>query len=398
MASPGYKSGWQQGMATAGFMRHNLMLFWQQISAFSVTRRDVLNRADKDECLLEVHLLEQIAGLADGSGIPYRDLLAFNLYGASTSPDGCTVMVALPDATRDGRTLILKNSDQVGRERRVGPNFDQTKEIYVIQVVRAPNGVNIVGLSAAGSTGIKVGVNDKGVAAGSNIARTVELASRGIDITKVRASDRTQLLREGLEEDTALAASQRIASKVAASPTSTPGNMEFADARECWFLETSYAHVASEVIRDGVASRANRFQILENLNSKEDVSSLCRYARTQHLLRERAPGLTFEDFMRFSADHENGPGPNSICRHGRDIHDETSLGAAVIEINPERPAASRIAIALGKPCHAWRSREGWVELTADVTGDAVASPFVHGTTWKRFYSEIPNDGRMSVGV
>ena len=124
----------------------------------------------------------------------------------------------------------MKNSDQLGNDSMVGPGYHLHKDIYVVQATRAANGRRIVGLSAAGATGIKVGVNDCGVAAGSNIARTSELAARKTDVSQVRASDRTQLLREGLEEETAVAAAQRILAKTMESPTSTPGNMEFADA------------------------------------------------------------------------------------------------------------------------------------------------------------------------
>jgi hypothetical protein len=276
----------------------------------------------------------------------------------------------------------------------VGPNFHEHKEIYVVQVTTADNGRRIVGLSAAGATGIKVGVNDAGVAAGSNIARTTELKDRRVDVSKVRASDRTQLLREGLEEETAVAASQRILAKTMQAPTSTPGNMQFADAGECWILETSYDRYATEVVRDGIFWRANSFKVLSALNDPNDASSSSRYDRCRELLEAAGAsgGVTFDELTEFSADHVSGPSLESVCRHAADYHEETSLGAGVIEIDPDRPAESRIALALGKPCHAWRNPESRIDLTAVSTLDDVPVPFLDGSAWRVSYSEQPFEG------
>jgi hypothetical protein len=300
-------------------------------------------------------------------------------------------MAALGGASATGRTLFMKNSDQVGNDSMVGPGFHLHKDVYVVQATRAANGRRIVGLSAAGATGIKVGVNDRGVAAGSNIARTTELAARRTDVSQVRASDRTQLLREGLEEETALAAARRILAKTMHEPTSTPGNMEFADAAQAWVLETSYDRFACEVTREGPLVRTNRFQTLEHLNDPGDASSVDRHVRCSALLEAAAAngGVTFDDLVAASADHANGPGVSSICRHGDDYREETSLGAGVIVIDPERPERSRIALALGKPCHAWRNAGSHIELTADAEPGDIPAAFLDGSAWRASYSEEP---------
>jgi hypothetical protein len=174
-------------------------------------------------------------------------------------------------------------------------------------------------------------------------------------------------------------------------PTSTPGNMEFADAGECWVLETSYDRFACEVTRDGPLVRANRFQTLEYLNDPSDSSSVDRYARCSALLEEARAGggVTFDDLIAASADHANGPGESSVCRHGDDYHEETSLGAGVIEIDPQQPERSRIALALGKPCHAWRAPESRIDLTAEAEPGEIPAAFLDGSAWRRSYSELP---------
>jgi hypothetical protein len=393
-----YASGLDQGRTARASVRANLGGFVTAVAARGIDPRALRDRAVRGQARLSESIRAQIRGIAEGAGAPYSLLLAYNLYGELAAADGCTVMAALGSASASGRTLLMKNSDQLGNDSMVGPGFHLHKDIYVVQATRAANGRRIVGLSAAGATGIKVGVNDRGVAAGSNIARTTELAAKKTDVSQVRASDRTQLLREGLEEETAVAAAQRILAKTMEAPTSTPGNMEFADATEAWVLETSYDRFACEVTREGPLVRTNRFQTLEYLNDPADASSVGRYVRCSALLEAAAAegGVTFEDLVAASADHANGPGESSICRHGDDYHEETSLGAGVIEIDPERPERSRIALALGKPCHAWRSSESHIELTADAEPGDIPAPFLDGSAWRVSYSEEPH-GEALVG-
>jgi hypothetical protein len=389
-----HRSGVIQGRAGRKAIEANLAAFTR-----SVPIRALRDRALQDADALGESIRAQIAGIADGAGRPFSLLLAYNLYRETVVADGCTVMGAVGSASANGRTVLVKNSDQLGNDSMVGPNFHEHKEIYVVQATTADNGRNIVGLSAAGATGIKVGVNDAGVAAGSNIARTTELADRKVDVSKVRASDRTQLLREGLEEETALAASQRILAKTMHAPTSTPGNMEFADATECWILETSYDRYATEVVHDGLFCRANSFQVLSALNNPSDSSSSARYARCRELLEaaEAGGGVTFDELVEFSADHVNGPSLESVCRHAADYREETSLGAGVVEIDPDRPGASRIALALGKPCHAWRNPGSRIDLTADAKATDVPAAFLDGSAWRLSYSEQPFEGELVAG-
>ncbi|MFQ5856503.1 MAG: C45 family autoproteolytic acyltransferase/hydrolase [Anaerolineae bacterium] len=384
-----YQIGYTASAGAAPFVRANVVAFWRALTAAGHAREWVLGKAAEEMGLLSTGLVNEIAGIAEGSRLAFEDVLAYNLYGGWVFPDECTVMMAVGDAGHNGNTLFMKNSDQVGSDAMVGPNFDRHKEVYVVQVIIPDEGNRIIGVSAAGRTGIKMGLNDKGVATGSNIARTIELRERKVDISKVRASDRTQLMRQGLEKDTAAAAASLISGLLLANPTSTPGNIEFADSREAVIIEGSYTHQAMEVVRDRPAARANRFQLLEYTNQPEDVSSVCRYQRCMQLLQENEGGLTAEKFMEFSRDHVNGPGPNSICRHGHDYREETSLGAAVIEIDRQVPEGSTIFVALGKPCHAWRNPEGHVRLRMDAVPEEVPAGFLDGNVWKRFYSEEP---------
>lgn len=384
-----YFVGRAAGSGAAPFVRANVAAFWHLLTSTGKTRQWLLGKAAEEIDLLPRRLVDEVAGIAEGSKLPFGDVLAYNLFGSWVFPDECTVMMAVGEAGHNGNTLFMKNSDQVGNDSMVGPNFDRNKEVYVIQIIDPDEGNRIIGLSAAGRTGIKVGLNDKGVATGSNIARTVELRERKMDISQVRASDRTQLMRQGLEQDTAAAAANLVSGLIQSSPTSTPGNIEFADSQEGIIIEGSYTHQAIETVRDTHAARTNRFQLLEYTNQPEDVSSVCRYQRVMQLLHENEGQLTLEKFMEFSRDHVNGPGPNSICRHGTHYREETSLGAAVIEIDRENPEKSKIVMALGKPCRAWRDETAILRLSMDSKLDDLPAGFADGSIWKQFYSEEP---------
>jgi hypothetical protein len=142
-----------------------------------------------------------------------------------------------------------------------------------------------------------------------------------------------------------------------------------------------------EVVKDRTAARANSFVVMKSLNSEDDISSICRLTRANQLLMENEGNIDVEMMKKFSMDHANGPGTNSICRHSNDPSDETTLAAAIMEINKDKPEKSRITIALGKPCWAWKDKEA--QVTLEMTENLANLPqgFTNGEIWKRFYSE-----------
>ena len=383
--------GRTHGQLLAEAVALNLRGFWQRLGAGGWPREAILARARTDEPrLLSESRREEITGIAEGARLPYPDVLAYNLYYGWAYPEECTVMWAFPDATSGGKTLFLKNSDKIGRPDMVGEVFYKNKEINVVVALRPEGKPAVIGVANAGSTGLKMGVNDRGVAAGTNIARTRELRQRAVTTTQERAVDRAQLARDGLEMDTALDAGGAIVGRVAASPMATPGNVEFVDARRAFVLEGSYDRLAVRVYDSGTGSRTNRFGVLHELNDPEDLSSYCRYVRTQQLLAGRRGALTLDDFAAFTRDHANGPGLNSICRHDADFKSETTQSALVAAIDPGSPADTVVRIALGKPCHAWRHADGNLELTLRFRVEDIPAAFRSGEVWKRYWTEVPD--------
>jgi len=382
-----YEIGLAEGGRTRDAISSNVQGFWRAFENAGLSRELLTQRiiaSDVDE-----NRRAMIEGMSVGSGVAFKDLLGFNLLRGTLFPDECTMMMALGDSTASGNMLYMKNSDKVGGLELQGSKYHMHKEINVIRFEKHDNGTRVIGIGAAGGTGYKMAMNDKGVASGSNIARTTELKLRRPDLTKIRAIDRAELLRLGMKHGDAVSATKAIVNEITENPMATPGNIHFTDTRNIFLVEGSYDRVATLHLTQGVAARANSFVVMKELNDPDDISSKMRYSRASKLLTDHAGNLTPDDFIRFSQDHENGPSLNSICRHNEDFRQETSLSAAVMEIDRNDSSASIIRIALGKPCHAWKDQSGNIALSMKSDPESIPPGFRDGTLWKEFYTETP---------
>jgi len=387
-----YGIGRKQGELLFWEIRRNLMTFWDVLRVRGYCKKELIKKGMKLEGLLSSHRLEQIKGIGDGARTEYPEVLAYNLFHDIALAEGCTVLMAVGKASATGDTIFLKNSDKMGSGSYVGPTSYKNKEINIIVLLNPKEGHKIIGVAAAGTTALKMGLNDKGVATGSNFSRTKELDLRGTekDSIQMKALDRGALMSEGLEKGrNALEAAKAILPGLLENPMSTPGNIEFADAKEAIIIEGSYKEMATQIVRDDIAARSNCFVLLKALNRENDLSSICRYARCLQLLNEHKGRVTSGRMMEFSMDHANGPGPNSICRHGVHFSEETSLSAAVMEIDGKSPERSKMTIALGKPCHAWRAKEAHITLDMTMGLEDIPEGLKDGEIWKRFYTEEP---------
>ncbi|MFQ6079676.1 MAG: hypothetical protein ACE5NJ_11160, partial [Thermodesulfobacteriota bacterium] len=176
-----YDIGERQGEWFSSEISQNLASFWNVLRAKGHDKSEVMENAFKHEKLWAPERLEEIEGVGEGADIKYPELLAYNIYHDRAFPEECTVLMALGKASATGSTIFLKNSDKVGSESYVGPSCYGNKEINVILALSPEGGNKIIGVAAAGATAIKMGLSDKGVAAGCNLSRTQELARRGTE-------------------------------------------------------------------------------------------------------------------------------------------------------------------------------------------------------------------------
>jgi hypothetical protein len=381
-----YERGLIHGRFARPFIKENVRTFYRALASLGVTRDNLLSILGGRVEEMDDEFYDYVRGLADGSGISNQDLLAMNMFKPMFFPDECTVMIAMRDSTLNGSTLVLKNSDKIGSEKFVGERFYRNKEINIVVFEKPDSGNRFIGVAAAGEAGLKMGMNERGVMVGTNIARTLELKSMKVDVTQMRALDRAWLAREGvMKADNAKSAVQIVSRFLVDRPMATPGNLEFVDRDEGYVIEGSYNMLAIETFKEGVHVRTNRFQILERLNDPGDISSYVRYIRGMELLNENKGKINAEKMIEFSQDHKHGPGLNSICRHSGDFRDETSLSSAVMEVKADNECI--FYVALGKPCKAWRDKEGHTVINLRDPPDKVSEGFYNGTVFKKFYEE-----------
>jgi hypothetical protein len=383
-------------------IRHNVDRFLAAVDARGIERETLYAAADRQAERLAPGTRAELAGKAETSGVPARDLRAFSLFEETLVPDGCTTAIAAGDAAAGGETVFFKQSDKKGADEFEGEDYHEHQQINVVRVENPPEQNKVIGVTAAGSMAVKMGVNDQGVAIGSNISRTTTFDEEGKDSKDWAAASRGEYMRQGLlHGDTANEVAEHITPMLFEDPMSSPGNIDIADAERAIVLEGEFTHIASEWVEDGVVGRANKFQVLDDLaRTREEIpSSYSRYERIMEVLEENEGDVTVSTMRDLSVDHENGPGLESVCRHQEhDYTDETSLSGAIFDLSGDGPAETDIYIALGKPCHAWRTDEGdgWLHLTAAATEDDVPDRFLSGDAWLEHYTEEPYAGEQEV--
>jgi hypothetical protein len=380
-------------------IQHNLALFRSAVTDAGADWRQLSSWVGASESAAPTDLRAAVGTLSRAHRLPYKDLLLFNLFEDQFLPDTCTVAAAVGDAAATGGTLLMKNSDLRGFPQDQDPrNYLGHKEIRVVHAERKPGALSHVGIGAAGSLGCKGGMNEAGVGYATSHARTKDYYRRNPDgeTWEVYRSmpRRPGFLARPVGAAMEQARTAREAAHLAvgawfnAAGIYSPGNVLFCDATEVVVVESHYDELAVEVKRSGeVVARANHFQVMQHLNDDCAPAGRLRYERALGLLVERRGRLTVGDMMNISRDHENGPGPNSICRHGADPGEETTISSTIYACNRENPKDSKLYAVLGKPCRAWHRRA--LCLSASAGPDDVPEVWQNGTIWKECYSEEP---------
>jgi isopenicillin-N N-acyltransferase-like protein len=88
---------------------HTAGLSWDEARERARAFADPIDRYDPSA-------LSELEGIADGAGLQLDDLLALNvrteiMFGLGLRARECTAVVALPDATTDGHTIVAQNWD-----------------------------------------------------------------------------------------------------------------------------------------------------------------------------------------------------------------------------------------------------------------------------------------------
>lgn len=154
--------------------------------------------------------LEELRGLADGSGVPLRHLV--RLHALPDRTYSCANFAAWGQATADGRLIHMRNLDW---------NIRAGVQDHAVVFVVAPAGQRaFVSVAWAGFIGALTGINDAQISVGQIGAETTDLTYRGLPMVF--------LLRRVLEETGDLDAAVRL---VREAPRTVGINYVFADAQ-----------------------------------------------------------------------------------------------------------------------------------------------------------------------
>ena len=209
----------------------------------------------------------------------------------------CTLWGAAGGKTENGGTIIAKNRDW------------EPTQIQDLKKVLPLEGFRYLGLFATdgGGTGLKAGVNEKGLAVVTATASTIPRSKRsGKDADSISSPE---ILKSCASVDDVLAMLDRFC------------NADFylvADKTKVAVIEVAPGKRAvARVTHNGALAQTNHYQesTLSRMNRKVSASSQVRYERILELLSEEGNGLSLEDFIAFSEDREAGP-DNSIWRTG----------------------------------------------------------------------------------
>jgi len=303
--------------------------------------------------------------------------------------EGCTTALAAGNATSDGTIILAKNRDLSEYEiqwlYRAPREYHPTGARVKLQYIEIPQAeVTWAWVGSKSYTkkwGVGRGINEWGVVVADNDAPTREPLERerGLhdnDICRL-ILERSKTAREGMQVAGAL---------LEEYGHSFVGEIYWiADSEEAWIVEGAGHHWAAVKITDGVAVRANQFQITTHWDagsedlveyaiskgwckSAEDFnfarcyskigypykSSQTRFERGNNLIEAKVGGLTRQDLMEVLADHYEGTYMYKTAHDNPDYRttcNKRTVSAMVAHLRPETPSEMQVMwYCMSSPC------------------------------------------------
>ena len=298
-----YEIGHQHGSAFQSLIRDNIALYFDIFSYYAHLRREeVIFRAPSFIPIIEEfdrEILEEIRGIADGSGCLLEEIIALNARTEIMFKDGapkhgeCTALAVTPEASANGHTFIGQNWDWMIK----------VKKNVVILEIEQKEKPRILVFTEAGFVG-KIGMNTAGLGLCANLlvgSDTVpgvpfHLFCRGI----LNASS----LGEAL-------------GKVLGHRSGASGNFLIAHADgEAIDIETNPIGNDYLYNNSGVITHTNHFEsnlTVQDVGRTLFPDSILRYCRSGKLLNKERGRITLQTLQNILQDHFNHP--NAICRH-----------------------------------------------------------------------------------
>jgi isopenicillin-N N-acyltransferase-like protein len=245
-------------------------------------------------------LLEEIRGIAAGSGFDTSEILALNARSEiALGPgiiDGCTAVAAFGAATKDGSTLLCQNWDWRASQR----------DAFVALTISRPGRPRFTMLTEAGIIG-KIGFNERGLGVCLNAIVTDEVRSDG---TPLHVVLRGILESRSLGDAVETVSRGRIASAanfLIAQAGAGALDIEATPSRIDVLLPDRDALVHTNHLQSARLASVNDLGVNVLPDSYPRLATARRFVEQHH---GRLDHAAMQDILR---NHVNEP--DSICRH-----------------------------------------------------------------------------------
>jgi isopenicillin-N N-acyltransferase like protein len=243
----------------------------------------------------------------------------------------CTLWGAAGESSASGGTIIAKNRDWAP---------DHTQKL---KIINPKKGNRYFGLFADGNndSGIKAGINDKGLSVISASASSIPRKVRDTQ-TDVSGIISGILVKYNFVDE--LLADKEIFSHTRA------GFLFVSDKKKIAIIEIGFEGISYSVksAGNGIVFHTNHYldEKMQKENRKIGKSSLKRLDRIGNLLANAKPPYTVDIFKKMSMDQSDGP-DNSIWRAGSTLEKERTLSTWIAEAPLQ--GYPRIYIKLANP-------------------------------------------------
>jgi isopenicillin-N N-acyltransferase-like protein len=341
-----FERGQQYGAQAAGRVRKSVDIYRRVFQHYAGWDWDqVTTHAKAYAAPIETyraHFIDEMHGIAAGAGLAFEDVLALNVRTeimfaavARAAAGECTAVVALPEATADGHTLLAQNWDWK-------PDAAETVVLLEAEPDQGPRFITAVeaGLLA------KTGMNSAGIGLVTNAL--VSDQDQGTPGVPYHAVLRAILESERMTEAVLAVTYHRRASSANYLIAHRDGeaiNVEAAPG--------DYARVYTAFPERGIYSHTNHFICrgfdLKDVGLWDGPGSLFRQHRAGKFLAGQRGHCDVAALQEILADHFNYP--NAICAHPDADLPRVEQYATVFSIVMDL-SAGRMWLAPGNPCEA----------------------------------------------
>lgn len=279
--------------------------------------------------------LEEIRGVAAGSGFETAEILALNARSeiglSARMLDGCTALAAFGTATTDGSTILAQNWDWRASQR----------DAFVVLQVRRPGKPEITMLTEAGIIG-KFGFNSHGLGVCLNALFLDQVHEQGTPLHVV--------LRGILESRNLGEAIETIARARIASGANFVMAQNGVGAIDVEALPEGLGILLPE--RDAICHTnhllSTKFSSVREFAPEVIGDTFPRLGRIRHLIDVHHGAIDAEAVQSMLRDHANGP--DGICRHEDHVGDPEdkrlqSVFSVVMELSRRE-----MSVTDGPPC------------------------------------------------